>query len=87
MDDKPCPFCSSTDLFVRRWIPQDGYAVNCELCDATGPISKSEKGARRFWNMRALLNVARDEAGLQQSQAVAESVTNGDQRKGEGGNQ
>ena len=59
---KPCPFCSSTDLFDQRWIPQDGYTVNCERCDATGPMSKSEKGARRLWNLRRLLNVVKVEA-------------------------
>jgi len=48
----PCPFCGSTELFDGRLIPQDAYAVNCEHCDATGPIAKSKAGAVRLWNMR-----------------------------------
>jgi len=59
---KSCPFCGSTDLIDEGWLEQDSYFVNCERCDATGPIAKSEKGARRLWNMRPLLNVAKKEA-------------------------
>jgi Lar family restriction alleviation protein len=49
-----CPFCRSRDLAVSRLGTQDRpfFAVECEDCEATGPLAISYEGAVEKWNAR-----------------------------------
>jgi len=53
-DLKPCPFCKSkyclTTLYTgHRERP---WSVNCMMCGAEGPWSRTEKGCIKKWNRR-----------------------------------
>jgi Lar family restriction alleviation protein len=51
---KPCPFCSSRDVAVETLGTENRpfYAVSCDDCEATGPLSDSYDGAIEAWNTR-----------------------------------
>ena len=54
----PCPFCTSTNIFLgktRRWW------VSCDGCGCDGPHSGSAKGAANAWNDRQAYDL-RDDA-------------------------
>lgn len=45
---RPCPFCGSTDLTVRRLPTQ----VFCTVCGAEGPQGEMVHEAMVLWNNR-----------------------------------
>jgi Lar family restriction alleviation protein len=51
---KRCPFCSCRDISVDTLGTEDRifYAVRCDDCEATGPLSQSYDGAVEAWNIR-----------------------------------
>ena len=44
----PCPFCNSDNVKVMDFV--DKFAVECDLCKATGPACDFIWGAIVFWN-------------------------------------
>jgi Lar family restriction alleviation protein len=51
---RPCPFCTNRDVEVDTLGDESRqfYAVSCDDCKATGPLSNSYEGAVEAWNMR-----------------------------------
>lgn len=52
---KPCPFCGETRVGVvvrRQDYGEAQYTIVCWSCAAEGGWSRSESGARRFWELR-----------------------------------
>lgn len=48
---KPCPFCSSTKLFVNdAGFINFHFSVICDDCGATGPLEANEIEAWKSWN-------------------------------------
>lgn len=54
---KPCPFCGSSNL-TRSWQSATQIAVECQRCEAHGPLQKSQtmqgakENAHETWNNR-----------------------------------
>jgi Lar family restriction alleviation protein len=47
----PCPFCGGVELEPVQ-TENDGYAVYCADCYATGPEATSKQAALTAWNQR-----------------------------------
>jgi Lar family restriction alleviation protein len=51
---KSCPFCGSRETTIETLgtSARPFYAVECEDCEATGPLAISYEGAVEKWNAR-----------------------------------
>lgn len=48
-----CPFCGSEYVEVESArAPDEGFQVQCTLCEACGPLSASHSAAVEAWNER-----------------------------------
>jgi len=58
-EPKPCPFCGGKNPIIVRDVQypdtpnaRTWYAVECNVCDATGDWDLGESGALEKWNTR-----------------------------------
>lgn len=49
----PCPFCASTDVFLRMPDGTHGCWIECHACRGMGPLRPMPEEARDAWNTRA----------------------------------
>jgi len=52
---KPCPFCPckiSPVIRVVEFIPHNLYRVECQCCEAVGPLAETNEEAVATWNTR-----------------------------------
>jgi Lar family restriction alleviation protein len=48
-----CPFCGSTVMSIESArAPDEGYQVECAMCNACGPLTESPSTAVQAWNER-----------------------------------
>lgn len=49
---KPCPFCDDADVVIRAATHSISktWWVECDNCDACGPVLQTEYDAVRIWN-------------------------------------
>jgi Lar family restriction alleviation protein len=53
-DREDCPFCGSFVSSVEAArAPDEGFQVECAMCDACGPLADSQEEAVEAWNDRA----------------------------------
>jgi len=49
----PCPFCGSNKTELHETENEDANFVQCNDCNASGPIMKSKKLAVKSWNINS----------------------------------
>ena len=67
-EPKPCPFCGGKNPIIVRDVQypdtpnaRTWYAIECNICDATGDWDLGESGAIAKWNTRPVEDALRAE--------------------------